>query len=103
MCAAMRLVASRSAPALLSTPAKRHVKQEIRHEAMSLVLAGIVATMVLATLKVSKLSFYFLLPLAHYPSNKPLLYRVSVHSFHHLLDMRLFPRGRYLSSSLYDD
>ncbi|KAL0044094.1 hypothetical protein WJX82_008856 [Trebouxia sp. C0006] len=50
---AMRLVASRPAPALLSSPARRHVhmKEEIRHEAMSLVLAGIVATMVLATFK----------------------------------------------------
>ena len=59
----MRLVASRPAPALLSSPAKRHVhvKEEVRHEAMSLVLAGIVATMVLATFKVTAFAFPFLL------------------------------------------
>ncbi len=63
----MRLVGSRPAPALLSSPAKRHVqvKQEIRHEAMSLVLAGIVATMVLATFKVT--AFCLSLPFASCP------------------------------------
>ncbi len=77
----MRLVASRPAPALLSSPAKRHVKQEIRHEAMSLVLAGIVATMVLATFKVSAFAFPFLFPLAHYSFNRPFeLGGVFVHS-----------------------
>ena len=60
----MRLVGSRPAPALLSSPAKRHMKQEVRHEAMSLVLAGIVATMVLATFKVTAFAFpsFCLLP-----------------------------------------
>lgn len=65
----MRLVASRPAPALLSSPAKRHVKNEIRHEAMSLVLAGIVATMVLATFKVTACASPFLLPFAHFSCN----------------------------------
>ena len=51
VCAEMRLVASRPAPALLSS----HVKHEVRHEAMSLMLAGIVATLVLATFKVAAL------------------------------------------------
>ncbi len=111
VCAAMRLVASRPAPALLSSPDKRHVKEEVRHEAMSLVLAGIVATMVLATLKVTAVAFSFLLtspsfcllllwPLAHGSLNKPVLYGVSVGSLHHLFSMCLIPRVRYLRSSL---
>ncbi len=102
MCAAMRLVASRPAPALLSSPAKRHVKQEIRHEAMSLVLAGIVATMVLATFKVSVFASSFLLPLAHYSFNKPseLWECPFTQSFVEYLS---FPTVGCLSSSLYDD
>ena len=49
--AAMRLVASRPAPAVLS----KDVKHDVRHQAMSFVLAGIVATLVLATYKVCPL------------------------------------------------
>lgn len=48
MAAAMRLVAGKHAPAVLSTD----VKHGVRHEAMSFVLAGIVASLVLATFKV---------------------------------------------------
>lgn len=48
----MRLVAGKRAPAVLSTD----VKHEVRHEAMSFVLAGIVASLVLATFKVCALS-----------------------------------------------
>ena len=44
----MRMVAGRQAPAVLSTDAKR----EVRQEAMSFILAGIVASLVLTTFKV---------------------------------------------------
>ena len=44
----MRMVAARPAPAVLSTD----VRHEVRQEAMSFMLAGIVASLVLATFKV---------------------------------------------------
>lgn len=48
MAAAMRLVASRRAPAV----SWKDVKDESRHQAMTFVLAGIVASLVLTTFKV---------------------------------------------------
>lgn len=44
----MRLVASKRAPAVLAVD----VEHGVRHQAMSLLLAGTVATLVLATFKV---------------------------------------------------
>lgn len=48
----MQVVAGRHAPAVLSTD----VKHRVRHQAMSFVLAGMVASLVLATFKVCLLS-----------------------------------------------